>query len=183
MFTKLCLVNVQDMVAWKDTRKCKILMSLLEPHLSLGLAPIILTSVIRVAILTLVTKVTKVSLVNLVANTNPVYAPMLHEELNINLNLFIFSDTKSVFFWKSKVLCGCPSMEVRFLNPLDRVSSLKGSVARQGRLRKSRCLSFAFAFQSTLPRQTLREPNNSEELCATSLSTPFARTQEAVVSI
>ena len=54
--------------------------------------------VIMVAILALVTKVTKVSLVNLVANTNPVYAPMLHEELNINLNLFIFCDTKSVFF-------------------------------------------------------------------------------------
>ena len=40
----------------------------------------------------------QVSLVNLVANSNPVYAPMLHEELNINLNLFIFCDTKSVFF-------------------------------------------------------------------------------------
>ena len=73
-------------------------MSLLEPHLSLGLAPIILTIVILLAILTLVIKVTKVSLVNLVANTNPVFAPMLHEELNINLNLFIFCDTKSVFF-------------------------------------------------------------------------------------
>ena len=70
-------------------------MWLLEPNLILGLVPIILTIVILVAILT---KVTKVSLVNLVANTNPVYAPMLHEELNINLNLFIFSDTKSVFF-------------------------------------------------------------------------------------
>ena len=73
-------------------------MSLLEPHLILGLVPIILTIVILLAILTLVTKVTKVTLVNLVANANPVYAPMLHEELNINHNLFIFSDTKSVFF-------------------------------------------------------------------------------------
>lgn len=79
----------------KTSGKCKILMWLLEPHLSLGLVPIILTSVILVAILTLVTKV---SLVNLVTNTNPVYAPMLHEELNINLNLSIFSDTKSAFF-------------------------------------------------------------------------------------
>ena len=70
-------------------------MWLLEPNLILGLVPIILTIVILVAILT---KVTKVSLVNLVANTNPVYAPMLHEELNINLNLSIFSDTKSAFF-------------------------------------------------------------------------------------
>ena len=91
-------MNVQGTVAWKGTRKCEILTSLLEPHLILGLVPIILTSVIMVAILTLVTKVTKVSLVNLVANTNPVYAPVLHEELNINLNLSIFSDSKSVFF-------------------------------------------------------------------------------------
>ena len=73
-------------------------MWLLEPHLILGLVPIILTIVIRVAILTLVTKVTKVSLVNLVANANPIYAPVLHEELSINQNLSIFSDTKSAFF-------------------------------------------------------------------------------------
>ena len=70
-------------------------MWLLEPHLILGLVPIILTIVILLAILTLVTKV---SLVNLVANSNPVYAPMLHEELNINLNLSIFSDTKKDTF-------------------------------------------------------------------------------------
>ena len=62
-------------------------MSQLEPHLILGLVPIILTIVILVAILTLVTMVTKMSLVNLVTNTNPVFAPKLQEELNINLNL------------------------------------------------------------------------------------------------
>ena len=65
MFTKLCLVNVQDTLVWKGSRKCEILMSLLEPHLILGLVPIILTIVILVAILTLATKVTRVTKVKI----------------------------------------------------------------------------------------------------------------------
>ena len=88
-------------------------MSLLEPHLSLGLAPIILTIVILLAILTcLVTMVTKVSLVNLVANTNPVYAPMLHEELNINLNLLSLVIQKVFSFENQRFFVGAPAWKL-----------------------------------------------------------------------
>ena len=87
-------------------------MSLLEPHLSLGLAPIILTIVILLAILALVTKVTKVSLVNLVANTNPVFAPMLHEELNINLNLLSLVIQKVFSFENQRFFVGVPAWKL-----------------------------------------------------------------------